>query len=167
MSKEALLDAYLRGEISRRRFIHGLVGAGVSLAAATAYSGLVPQRALAAGGSYDLSDETESSGSTPPPPPPKARPAAGAHHKPPVLTLEASRRGRRVRVKVSCDEAADVVVSIVSGSSAIATKSLHLRAAAVKTLRFKLAKGAPAELKAVAKATDSAGAPSSARATIG
>jgi hypothetical protein len=49
MSQEELVDGYLRGEISRRRFIWGLTAAGVSLGAAVAYATqLKPELARAA-----------------------------------------------------------------------------------------------------------------------
>src|SRR4051794_15386605 len=139
--REQLVDAYLRGEISRRGFIRALVVAGVSLGAATAYSYLVPQRAAAAGGSYDLSDEAEPTSASPPPPPPKPRRATA--RKPPAITLQASRSGRRVRVTVSTDEAADFVVSAVNGAARLATRSFRLGSAATKTLTLQLPSGAP------------------------
>src|SRR3954451_9915887 len=80
MSKEQLLESYLRGEISRRRFIHGLAAGGVSVSAITDYSGLVPQRALAASGSYDLRDETEPPPARAPAPPQAGPPPAAPAH---------------------------------------------------------------------------------------
>jgi hypothetical protein len=166
MSKEHLLDAYLRGEISRRRFIHGLVATGVSLSAATAYSSLVPQRALAAGGSYDLKDESE----PPPaksPPPPKPDPSKGARRAAPAITLQASRpKRRRVRATISCDVPADVIVAVFAGDERFGRKHFRLRSAAVKTVKVKLKRGAPRELTVVATATDAAGRPSTARVLL-
>src|SRR3954454_8338333 len=49
MSREQVVDLYLRGEIGRRTFIRKLVGLGISLTAAATYAELlVPQPALAA-----------------------------------------------------------------------------------------------------------------------
>jgi hypothetical protein len=47
MSKEHLVEAYLRGEVSRRQFIKRLVAAGVSMTAALAYAEMSPQLAHA------------------------------------------------------------------------------------------------------------------------
>ena len=47
MSKELLVEAYLRGDISRRQFIRRLVAAGVSMAAALAYAEMNPELARA------------------------------------------------------------------------------------------------------------------------
>lgn len=47
MSKEHLVEAYLSGELSRRRFIRGLIAAGVSTAAAGAYAQISPELAHA------------------------------------------------------------------------------------------------------------------------
>jgi hypothetical protein len=163
--REQLVDAYLRGEISRRGFIRALVAAGVSLGAATAYSYLVPQRAAAAGGSYDLSDEAEPTTASPPPPPPKPRRATA--RKPPAITLQASRSGRRVRVTVSTDEAANFVVSAVNGAARLATRSFRLGSAGTKTVTLQLPSGAPSRIVVVARATDSAKLSSRARVVLG
>ena len=163
--RELLVDAYLRGEISRRSFIRALLAAGVSLSAATAYSYLVPQRAAAAGGSYDLSDEGEPTTASPPPPPPKARRATA--RKPPAITLQASRAGRRVRATVSSDEAAAFVVSATAGAARLATKSFRLGSAATKTVTLQLPSGAPSRIAVVARATDSARLSSRARVVLG
>jgi hypothetical protein len=163
--REQLVDAYLRGEISRRRFIRGLVAAGVSLGAATAYSYLVPSRAAAAGGSYDLQDEGEPDEAPPPPPPPKPRRAT--RRKRPAITLEAARAGRQVRATVSSDEAARFVVSAVNGTKQLATKSFKLRRAGTKTVDLQLPSGAPSRIAVVARATDSANLTSIVRDVLG
>jgi hypothetical protein len=162
-------SSYLRGEISRRRFIRALVAAGVSLGAATAYSYLVPQRAAAAGGTYDLSDEADPTSASPPPPPPK--PSRATARSGPAITLEASRARRTVRASVSSDEAASFVVSATAGAARLATKSFRLGFAATKTvklqLQLQLPSGAPSRIAVVARATDSAGLSSRARVGLG
>src|SRR3954471_16368997 len=163
--REQLVDAYLRGEISRRGFIRALVAVGVSLSAATAYSYLVPQRAGAAGGSYDLSDEAEPGTASPPPPPPKPRRATKL--KPPAVTLQASRSGRQVRATVSSDEPARFVISAVNGASRLATESFRLASAGTKTVTLRLPSGAPSKIVVVARATDSARLSSRARVVLG
>ena len=165
MSSEQLVDAYLRGEISRRAFIRGLVAAGVSLGAATAYSYLVPQRARAAGGSYSLSDEPQKSGANPPPPAPK--PNRATSRSGPAITLQASRRRRRVGATVSSDEVADFVVSAVAKSDTLATKSFTLASAGARKLKLRLPRGAPHRLDVVARATDDAGQSSTAPTKLG
>ena len=47
MSKEQLVDAYLHGDLTRRRFIQRLVAAGVSVSAAVAYAQISPELAEA------------------------------------------------------------------------------------------------------------------------
>jgi hypothetical protein len=163
--REQLVDAYLRGEISRRGFIRALVAVGVSLGAATAYSYLVPQRAAAAGGSYDLSDEGEPGAEPPPPAPPKPRRAT--RRKPPAVTLEAARSGRQVRATVSSDEAATFVVSAVNGASRLATTSFKRKSAGKTTVKLQLPAGAPSRIAVVARATDSAGLSARARVVLG
>jgi len=163
MSREQLVDAYLRGAISRRRLIRGLVAAGVSLAAANAYSYLVPERVAASPGSYNLSDEAQPPASPPPPPP---RPDRATARRGPALTLQASRSGRRVRATVSSDEAADFVVSAVTKSGALATKSFRLGSAGTRKLTLRLPQDAPRRIGVVARATDDAGLSSKAQVSL-
>lgn len=154
MSREQLVDAYLRGEITRRVLIRRLVAAGVSVTAAVAYSYLVPERVAASPGSYNLSDEKQPPAPPPPPPPSPVRATA---RRGPALTLQASRSGRRVRATVSSDEAADFVVSAVTGSGALATRTFRLASAGTKVLTLHLPKGAPRRIAVVARARDGAG----------
>jgi hypothetical protein len=164
MSREQLVDAYLRGEISRRVLIRRLVAAGVSLTAAVAYSYLAPDRVIASPGSYNLSDETQPSPSPPPPPP---HPDRATARRGPALTLQASRSSGRVRAKVSSDEAANFVVSAVTRSGALATKSFRVRSAGTKSLTLRLPQGAPRRIAVVARATDDAGLSSKVQVTLG
>ena len=48
MSRDQVVDAYLRGDLSRRLFVRRLVAVGVSLTAALAYAQMVPSSASAA-----------------------------------------------------------------------------------------------------------------------
>ena len=48
MSRDQVVEAYLRGDLSRRLFVRRLVAMGVSLTAALAYAEMVPASASAA-----------------------------------------------------------------------------------------------------------------------
>lgn len=50
MSKQELVEAYVRGEVTRRAFIRRLIAAGVSFGAAMAYAQIDPRLAGAQGG---------------------------------------------------------------------------------------------------------------------
>jgi hypothetical protein len=63
MSKEELVTSYLAGRISRRMFVRGLLGVGVSITAAVAYSDVLAgavaspaSRRVGAGRLYDVYD---------------------------------------------------------------------------------------------------------------
>ena len=63
MSKEELVTSYLAGRISRRMFVRGLLGVGVSITAAVAYSDVLAgavatpaTRRAGAGKLYDVYD---------------------------------------------------------------------------------------------------------------
>jgi len=116
MSKEQLVDAYLRGEISRRAFIRRLVAGGVSVSAAVAYSFLTPQRAWTSPGSYNLADEVEPAPAVPSPPQPNFGPTP--RHMPPAITLDVARARRGVQATVSSDEAARFVVAVIADAVA-------------------------------------------------
>ena len=47
MSRDQVVDAYLRGDLSRRLFVRRLVAVGVSLTAALTYAQMVPSSASA------------------------------------------------------------------------------------------------------------------------
>ncbi len=57
MSEQELIESYVKGGISRRVFIRGLMVSGVSLAAALAYAETIAPTAFGSGGSsgYGLS----------------------------------------------------------------------------------------------------------------
>ena len=48
MSRDQVVEAYLRGDLSRRLFVRRLVAVGVSLTAALAYAEMAPAPASAA-----------------------------------------------------------------------------------------------------------------------
>ncbi len=49
MSQEEIVDAYVHGQMSRRLFIHRLVGSGVALGAAVSYAHLLTPEVKAKG----------------------------------------------------------------------------------------------------------------------
>ena len=68
MSKEELVTSYLAGRISRRMFVRGLLGVGVSITAAIAYSDVLAgavaspaSRRVGAGKLYDHYDHYDHS----------------------------------------------------------------------------------------------------------
>jgi len=164
MSREQLVDAYLRGEISRRAFIRRLVAAGVSVGAAVAYSYLMPQRTAAAPGSYSLADEVEPTPATPAPPQPDPGPAPP--DAPPAITLNAAVARRGVRATVSSDEAAGFLVALIAGKRTLASSSFRLRSAGVRTVTLRLPRRSPRRVTVVARATDGAGTSSTARVSL-
>lgn len=54
MSKQLLVESYLRGEVGRRLFVRRLVAMGVSVTAALAYAQIAPAPAGAANASPTL-----------------------------------------------------------------------------------------------------------------
>ena len=165
MSKEQLVDAYLRGEISRRAFIRRLVAGGVSVSAAVAYSFLTPQRGRASPGSYNLADEVEPTpAAVPSPPQPDFGPTP--RHAPPAITLDVARARRALQATVSSDEAASFVVAVIAGRKTLASSTFKLRSAVARTVTLRLPRRSPRRVKVVARATDGAGQSSSAQSSL-
>ena len=164
MSKEQLVDAYLRGEISRRAFIRRLVAGGVSVSAAVAYSFLTPQRTRASPGSYNLADEIEPTPAVPSPPQPNFGPTP--RHTPPAVTLDVARARRGVQATVSSDEAASFVVAAIAGRKTLASSTFNLRSAGARTVTLRLPRRSPRRVKVVARATDGAGQSSSVQTSL-
>jgi hypothetical protein len=160
MSREQLIDLYLRGQIGRRTFIRRLVGAGISLTAAATYAELlVPQPAFAARGDYywHYPGNTQSSANDAPPSrgsaagQPAGRAAAADTAGPALgLTLAGFRLDDLVAlgaipVELSSDEAATVELNATLTVSGRRARRAAL-ALAKQTVRFDAAGGQSARL---------------------
>jgi hypothetical protein len=148
VSREEVVDLYLRGEIGRRTFIRKLVGLGVSATAAATYAGLlVPQPALAARGDfygpYHPGDDHYN-------PPPTTATAAGApaSGQPGGEQPSADKAGPALGVVVTSFGVGDLVqaaaVSVELSSDEAATVELQTTLSVTRrrrrALRFVLAK---------------------------
>lgn len=138
MSREQLVDAYLRGDISRRIFIRRLVAAGVSLSAAVGYAHLLtpaPAQAARVKAAADLYQHL--------PPPDKTPPSL-------TLTIPPRSMGRllkskRIRVQVGASEAASVTITAVTTLRKLKRNGKHgpPRQLTLVTQQLALAKGPP------------------------
>ena len=178
MSREQLIDSYLRGELSRRRFIRGLVAAGVSLGAAVAYAELAPEPVRAAP-PYDMATQDDPPATPSPPPPdtpgdPSAPPPAA-----PQLTVDvadtslAALLKGKLTVVASVDAPATVALTASSGRTLLGTAGARLtRAATVKVtirlssaVRRSLRKRKSVPVAVLGTATDTGGRRSTATAS--
>ncbi len=128
MSREQLVDAYLRGEISRRTFVRRLVDLGVSLGAAMTYAEVMPARASAAD-QYALSNNPETaptaSPSKPSPPDhdtksPTVGLTAGSAHKSSLAS------GGGLGFSVSLSEPGSATVSALFGKTTVGKANVNL-----------------------------------------
>jgi hypothetical protein len=143
MSRDQLIEGYLRGEISRRRFIRGLVASGVSLGAAIAYGELAPEPVRAAP-PYDMATQDDPPATPSPPPPdtpvdPPAPPPAA-----PQLTVDVADTSLapllkgKIAVVAGVDAPATVAVTASSGRTQLGTVSAPFTRAGASTLTIKL-----------------------------
>jgi hypothetical protein len=145
MSREQLVETYLRGEISRRVFMRRLVAAGVSLGAAAAYAQLAPERARAAHVAYHMDEDLGGSPATTQPQ--TFQPLPSPLLLPPVprvttlmvggVTL-ATLRNRGLRVSLASEGPATVLVDLFLGRSRLMRGTLRFRSRGRRTATFRL-----------------------------
>jgi hypothetical protein len=160
MSREQLVELYLRGQIGRRTFIRKLVKAGISITAAATYAELlVPQPALAGargarGDLYSANNPKPTAGTAQGQPAGAQAQAAAADTTAPGLTLaipsfrnaDLGRVGG-VAVELSSDEAATVELETIlqitprrgrAASVSLGRQSVAFDAAGGRSVRFAL-----------------------------
>jgi hypothetical protein len=128
VSREQLVDAYLRGEISRRVFVHRLVALGVSLGAAVTYAEVMPARARAAD-MYNLTSHPE----TPPSASPSLPSPPDHDTTPPSVGITAGpasrsslARGGSLGIAVTLSEPGTANISVMIGGRRSGATKLNL-----------------------------------------